>query len=75
MFAEFQNFVSGYDFIFVCETKLYTFDLISIPNYTFLHKPRKQKYERKSGLSVFVQSDLIKYINIIESESEYVMLV
>lgn len=57
----------------VSETKTDETDIISIDGYSYNSKPRRQKYVRKSGgLGVFVKDELNKYVDIIESESEYV---
>ena len=57
----------------VSETKTDETDIISIDSYSYKSKPRRQKYVRKSGgFGVFVKDELNKYVDIIESDSEYV---
>ena len=57
----------------VSETKTDETDIISIDGYSYKSKPRRQKYVRKSGgLGVFVKDELNKYVDIVESDSEYV---
>ena len=70
----FIELINKYDIFCVNETKLDIYDDISIPNYTFLSKVRKQEYLRKSGgIGIFVNNNLFKQVEIIESESEYIL--
>ena len=74
MYPEFTDMIQKYYLFFVTETKLDSTDIISIDGYTFKSKPRKQKLIRKSGgLSVIVKSNLDKYIEIINTESDYIL--
>jgi len=48
-------------------------DIVSVDNYTFVPKHRKQKTLRKSGgIGTFVRQDIMKYVTFLESESEFV---
>ena len=76
VFPEFQSFVAEHDILFVCETKLDSTDVITVPNFTFFSKPRKQRYQRKSGgLGCFVRNDILKHVSVIETDSDYVFWV
>lgn len=60
--------------LFVTETNLDIYDVIDIPNYMFINKPRKQKYYRKSGgLGAFVDKKLAKNVEEIENNSDYAL--
>jgi len=64
-----------FDILCVQETKLDQYDLVSVPDYYFLSKPRQEKYKRKSGgLGFFVNNNLKKMFNLttLESNCEYV---
>jgi hypothetical protein len=68
------NLIKEYDLFCVQETKLDTFDIISIPDYKFISKPRGAKYIRKSGgLGIFVKDWLCDHIDILESKNDYVL--
>ena len=59
-------------FFFVSESKLDQYDVISVDGFTFKHKPRQQKYIRRSGgVGIFVRNELDKFVQTIDSESEY----
>ena len=71
-----MELVSGFDLFLVAETKLDTTDLIDISGYEFISKPRQQPSLRRSGgLGLFVKAELSKYIETIQSESDYVLWV
>ena len=73
LYPDFQDFVTKYDLLFISETKLDIHDSISIPNYTFISKPRKQKAIRKSGgLGVFVKNEILQFVEELTTGSEYV---
>ena len=56
------------------ETKLDDTDIISLPGFDFISQPRKQPFYRKSGgIAVFVKKSISKYINSIESQSDYIL--
>ena len=68
--------LKNFDLFFVLETKLDQYDVISVDGFSFKHKPRQQKYIRRSGgTGVFVRDGLDKFVQIIESDSEYVFLI
>ena len=71
-----MELVSGFDLFLVAETKLDTTDLINIDGYDFISKPRQQPSLRRSGgLGLFVKAELSKYIETMQSESDYVLWV
>jgi len=73
-FPDFKQCVAQYDMLFICETKLDTYDIISITEYTFISQPRRKKYIRKSGgLGAFIHNDILKYVSCIETDSDYVL--
>ena len=68
----FQDLLKSYDLFFVSESKLDQNDVISVDGFTFKHKPRQQKYIRRSGgVGIFVRNELDKFVQTVESESEY----
>lgn len=73
MYPEFSSLITKYDLFLVTETKLDSTDLVCIDGYTFKSKPRLQKYIRKSGgTGIFIKNKLNKYIQVLETESDYV---
>ena len=73
LYPDFQAFGTKYDLLFISETKLDIYDSISIPKYTFISKPRKQKAIRKSGgLGVFVKNEFLPFVEELTTGSEYV---
>ena len=74
MFPEFVETIKYHDLFFTVETKLDKYDVISIDEYSFYSKPRKQKYYRKSGgLGVFIHESLSKHEEVIETDSDYIL--
>ena len=60
-------------FFCIAESKLDNDDVISFSDHTFYNYPRKQSYCRKSGgLGFFVRHTLAKYVDMIDSSSEYI---
>ena len=71
-YPEFQDLLKSYDLFFVSESKLDQYDVISVDGFTFKHKPRQQTYIRRSGgVGIFVHNELDKFVQTIDSESEY----
>ena len=74
MYPEFSSLITEYDLFLVTETKLDSTDFVCIDGYTFKSKPRLQKYIRKSGgIGIFVKNKLNKYVQVLETESEYIL--
>lgn len=72
-YPEFVDLVRKYDILCISETKLDHDDVISCEGYTFFNQPRKQSYIRKSGgIGFFVRDNLVKFVTIIDSTSEYI---
>lgn len=72
-YPEFQSLISNYDVFCVQETKLDNTDVISLNNYTFLSQIRKQKFMRRSGgIGVSIKNELLPFVRIKESESDYI---
>ena len=46
-YPEFREIINGFDIFGVAETKLDDLDVMSLTNYTYIGKTRKQKYKRK----------------------------
>ncbi|MEW8545038.1 MAG: hypothetical protein AB2693_16055, partial [Candidatus Thiodiazotropha sp.] len=70
LYPEFSELVHNYDIFCVCETKLDNYDIVNIPDYTFLGQSRKQRYIRKSGgLGVFVKNSIAPFVTQIDSDS------
>ena len=73
MYTEFTDLVENYDIFCLSETKLLDTDVISCPGFTFFSQPRRQKFFRRSGGTGFlVRDNLVNYVSIIESKSEYI---
>ena len=65
--------IKTFDILLVSETKLDTYDVISIDGYAFINVPRKAKYLRKSGgLGAFIKQELFQHVEIIESETDLI---
>ncbi|XP_053405613.1 uncharacterized protein LOC128558990 [Mercenaria mercenaria] len=74
LYPEFVNLVKSHDIFLLSETKVDEHDIIDIDGYTFFSKPRKQKYIRKSGgVGVLIKESVAKYVDTIDSNSEYIM--
>ncbi len=72
-YPEFIHVLNDCDLFCVSETKLDPFDVISIPNFTFFSKPRKQKTARKSGgIGIFVKNNLLGHVINLNTDCEYV---
>ena len=69
-----MTYFSKYDIICYQETKTDEFDILSLPGFTAISQPRKQKYYRKSGgLAVFVKNDISDYCLHFKTESDYIL--
>lgn len=73
---DFVNLIKSYDILIFTETKTDELDDLKLPNeYSFYAKHRK-KFKRKSGGIVVVYRNLLsKFLNLINSESEFVQWV
>ncbi|KAL4231874.1 hypothetical protein ACF0H5_009450 [Mactra antiquata] len=48
-YPDFTRLVEQFDILCLSETKVDRYDIVDIPNYIFLSKPRTEQYKRKSG--------------------------
>lgn len=72
-YPEFNAFINQHDILCLAETKLDDTDIISVDQYTFYSKPRRQAYLRKSGgLGFFARNDISKHLKQVHTESEYI---
>ena len=61
-YRDFVTYFSSFDNICYQETKVDEFDILSLPGFTAISQPRKQRQYRKSGgLAVFIKDDISKY--------------
>jgi len=73
-FPDFYELVNKYDLFFVVETKLDANDVISLPNFKFINKPRKQPFIRKSGgLGIFIRDLLLPHCEILDCDSDFIL--
>ena len=74
-----MTYFSKYDIVCYQETKTDEFDILSLPGFTTISQPSKQKYYRKSGgLAVFVKDEISEdeisdYCLHYKTESDYVL--
>ena len=54
LYTEFTDLVQSFDIFCLSETKLLDTEVISCPGYTFFSQPRRQKFYRRSGITVFL---------------------
>lgn len=60
----------------VTETKLALTDIISVDGYEFNSKSRQQTYIRKSGgIGIFEKSEINRFVEIVNTESNYILWV
>ena len=72
-YPEFIEFINGYDFICLNETKTNDFDTVQIPGYTFKFQNRKSKSNVKSGGIAFgYRKYLESYVSQIDTNSVHV---
>ena len=72
-YPDFVKFVEDFDILCLSETKVDKYDIFDLPNYTYLSKPRSARYKRKSGgIGFFVHNSLMKNIQILDSDCEYI---
>ena len=68
--------MSNFDILCCSECKVDDYDEIELKNYTFYSQPRKQLYYRKSGgIGIFIKNSICKYVELIDTESDYVLWV
>lgn len=74
LLPEFEQFINEHHILGIGETKLCEDDVIQFPGYTFFSKFRKRCIRKSGGLGIFVRNDLLSYIDLIEIDSEYLMV-
>ena len=72
---DFDAFLNTCDILGVGETKTCEDDVILLPNYTYFPKHRKHFIRRSGGLGIFVKDSILPYIDLIEIDCEYLMLI
>lgn len=49
-------------------------DIISLPGFSFISQPRKQKYFRKSGgIAVLIKDSILEFCKHVETDSDYIL--
>lgn len=74
LLPEFETFLYKYDIIGIGETKLCEHDIIQFPGYKFFSKPRASFLSKSGGLGIFIKNELLPFTEIIEIDSEYLMI-
>ena len=73
-YPEFGNLIQSYDIVCFVETKTDDVDLINFPGYKFKMKNRKKISNRRSGgIMVGYKESLDNYIDIVNTDSKYVL--
>ena len=63
-----------YDIIGVAETKTCENDVINFHGYTYFSKHRKHFIRRSGGLGIFLNYQILPYIDVIDIDSDFLML-
>ena len=74
VFPEFTDFLNTYDIIGVAETKTCDNYIINFHGYAYFSKHRKQLIRRSGGLGVFVNGQILPYIDFMDIDSDFLML-
>ena len=71
-YPEFTDLINKYKFFFcVTEIKLDNTDIIFVPDYEYISKPREESPIRKSGgIAVFIHNDFLNFIETLKSICE-----
>ena len=73
-YPDFVNYFSSFDIICYQETKLDEFDIVSLPGFTAISQPRKEKQNRKSGgLAFFIRDNISEYCKHRKTASAYIL--
>ena len=73
---DFELLIKKDDILIFVETKTDEFDHLDLPDeYTFFAKHRKKVNRKSGGIIIIFKKYLSKYINFLQSESEYVQWV
>ncbi|MEW8546901.1 MAG: reverse transcriptase family protein, partial [Candidatus Thiodiazotropha sp.] len=74
LFPEFESYLNTHDIIGVAETKTCEDDMITFPNYSYFSKHRKHYIRRSGGLGIFLKENILPFIEVIDIDSEFLML-
>ena len=73
-YPEFKNFIQNYEIVCFVETKTDDIDIIDFPGYNFHMKNRKKISNRRSGgITVGIKDTLKDFIEIVNTDSRYVL--
>ena len=71
---EFEDYLNSCDILGLAETKTCVHEEISISNYSYFAKHRLHYVRRSGGLGIFVKEDHLPFVEIIDTECEFLML-
>ena len=74
LFPEFELYLNTHDIIGAAETITFGDDMILFPNYSYFSKHRKYYIRRSGGLGIFVKENILPFIDVIDIDSEFLML-
>jgi exonuclease III len=73
-YPEFRNLLQSYDIVCFVETKTDDIDIITLPGYKFVMKNREKITKNRSGgIMAGFKDNLAKHIDIVNTDSKYVM--
>ena len=73
-YPDFVTYFSSFDIICYQETKVDEFDILSLPGFTAISQPRKQRQYRKSGgLAIFIYDNISQFCTQYKTESDYIL--
>ena len=73
-YPEFRNLIQSYEIICFVETKTENIDIIILPGYKFVMKNREKNTKNRSGgIMVGFKGNLAKRIDLVNTDSKYVM--
>jgi hypothetical protein len=73
-YPEFRNLIQSYEIICFVETKTDNIDIIILPGYKFVMKNRETNTKNRSGgIMVGFKDNLAKHIDLVNTDSKYVM--
>ena len=71
---EYEDYLNSWDILGLAETKTCVCDEISISNYSYFAKHRLHFVRRSGGLGIFNKEDHLPFVEIIDTECEFLML-
>ena len=73
-YPDFVTYFSSFDIICYQETKVDEFDILSLPGFTAISQPRKQRQYRKSGgPAIFIKDNISQFCTQYKTESDYIL--